>query len=471
MTLRRSVVSSSRVAPPDSAPVPDVLTSVVARVLERLRLREAGSHDGDTGASTIILGLMLDELFKQHFQGDFTLEKLPEDQLFAELFGDVVKEVKAEMPQLHDALVETDDTDFKPQVRKVLEILYESFDKLPQLAEIPAPHRWRFLIDPVQIDGLKKLGIDTQKNPLLAFVFDTEGPYSHSLAMAAKAAFSDLGEPFDLMTLRKIAHGGSMVPGYFAPYYRVEVGFGTLFGTEGFLLSHGRPPSWRRREIIPGWDLVHGFPAGGTGRAGFGAYFSEGGIERVAACMRRLAKDYEMTCTFVYEPAAKAYRVTPDGAYVAKAPGLRPLSLEDMQPVAENANVMEILGMPECGEEVRHQCFFLRELAAAKTLSKAMESVISRYHEICEAEGASPQDKLEAAVDVYLEGETLHAFKNGNFRLWGILILNRLLAQQGLPMTTLYNPDISDGSSRKEVVHQVIEGQEYWRKLRAPADA
>lgn len=55
--------------------------------------------------------------------------------------------------------------------------------------------------------------------------------------------------------------------------------------------------------------------------------------------------------------------------------------------------------------------------------------------------------------------ERLHPFVDGNARTFGVHLLNHLLVQNGLDISTLDDPNILDGHGVEEIVRAVREGQ------------
>lgn len=70
------------------------------------------------------------------------------------------------------------------------------------------------------------------------------------------------------------------------------------------------------------------------------------------------------------------------------------------------------------------------------------------------------REAVETIAQCYLDCEFLHPLSNGNYRLFGLLMVNVLLAKAGLPPTVIDNPNLSDGSSRDEVADMILAGQE-----------
>jgi hypothetical protein len=94
---------------------------------------------------------------------------------------------------------------FCPKAHETFKTLHEDFDANPHLNSIQPSQRWRLMIDQKKIakveDTLNTLGIDSQDNFLLAFLFDNEPRYLHDMTMAMKEATGNLDRQVDVNTI------------------------------------------------------------------------------------------------------------------------------------------------------------------------------------------------------------------------------------------------------------------------------
>lgn len=111
-----------------------------------------------------------------------------------------------------------------------------------------------------------------------------------------------------------------------------------------------------------------------------------------------------------------------------------------------------------------------RETVDSEVTKALMQTWIDEYN----AASASANDlpaqersdqKVLAAIDLCQKLERFHVFKDGNCRLFSVLLLNYLLAKEGEPLTAIDNPNKLDGFSRLEMLQLVREGQALVRSL------
>jgi hypothetical protein len=71
-----------------------------------------------------------------------------------------------------------------------------------------------------------------------------------------------------------------------------------------------------------------------------------------------------------------------------------------------------------------------------------------------------PLQKLDTILNFIQSCEQLHPFFDGNTRVFSMLLLNKLLMQNGLPPAVLYNPNRSTGYTIEELRNEVLDGME-----------
>lgn len=78
----------------------------------------------------------------------------------------------------------------------------------------------------------------------------------------------------------------------------------------------------------------------------------------------------------------------------------------------------------------------------------------------------SEQEKLLAIARLVQDLDQLHPFYDGNIRVFGILLLNRLLIDLDLSPTCLEDPNCLDCLSLEEIVNEIKIGQEHFASLK-----
>lgn len=111
-----------------------------------------------------------------------------------------------------------------------------------------------------------------------------------------------------------------------------------------------------------------------------------------------------------------------------------------------------------------------RKAVDSKVAKALMQTWIDEYNvAAASADGLPTQErsdqKVLAAIDLCQKLERFHVFKDGNCRLFGVLLLNYLLAKEGEPLTAIDNPNKLDGFSRLEMLQLVKDGQALVRSL------
>src|SRR4029077_16513214 len=64
-------------------------------------------------------------------------------------------------------------------------------------------------------------------------------------------------------------------------------------------------------------------------------------------------------------------------------------------------------------------------------------------------------EKLRVIVKYIYQFEHLHPFSDANLRTFGILLLNRLLLQNGFPPVAFYDPNCIDGYSMEQLLTEI----------------
>lgn len=88
---------------------------------------------------------------------------------------------------------------------------------------------------------------------------------------------------------------------------------------------------------------------------------------------------------------------------------------------------------------------------SAENVKREMQKLVASYNkEITEAK--KPDDKLRVIIKHVAAFERLHPFYDANIRTFVILLLNRMLMQNGFPPATFRNPNQFDAYSQEELL-------------------
>lgn len=105
-------------------------------------------------------------------------------------------------------------------------------------------------------------------------------------------------------------------------------------------------------------------------------------------------------------------------------------------------------------------------VTVAKVLSSDNElyaqKIIDLYYKELAAAGDN-EKKLKAIVRVCRDLESVHLFEDGNVRTLGILLLNKLLLQNGFSPVSLHNPNVIDAFSLNELLVEIKNGQNHFK--------
>ncbi|MCB0843705.1 MAG: Fic family protein [Bacteroidetes bacterium] len=91
-----------------------------------------------------------------------------------------------------------------------------------------------------------------------------------------------------------------------------------------------------------------------------------------------------------------------------------------------------------------------------------MEFVIQKYNAAIE-EARSEDEKLEAIIDCCRGMGVIHPFIDANGRTFMILLLNKLLMDNGMDPTVLQDQGLMIGLPKRDLIRLIKEGQEYLR--------
>jgi len=96
----------------------------------------------------------------------------------------------------------------------------------------------------------------------------------------------------------------------------------------------------------------------------------------------------------------------------------------------------------------------------AAQLMGRIQACLDECRKDCAAAAEDPDVKLRAIALCCRSLEQLHPFPDGNARTIGVLVLNKLLLEQGLPPAALEDANRLDAYSVAEVMQDIKEGQE-----------
>ncbi len=78
----------------------------------------------------------------------------------------------------------------------------------------------------------------------------------------------------------------------------------------------------------------------------------------------------------------------------------------------------------------------------------------------------TPEQKLHAIARLCQDLDQFHFFVDGNIRTTGILVMNKLLIENGLSPTVMKDVNQLDCLSEEEIVSLILEGQEFFQSLK-----
>lgn len=368
------------------------------------------------------LALLMDGVFKHHSKSDpeIVLSNADTEKLFKAVIGAVKKETDYKNS---DLAPDPEKVRFAPCMAETLSVVYQDFDQTERLKDIPRQFRTHLFIDPVRLRLLAAEGLDTG-NPFLLFVFDATArdgnAYAHGLAPKWTKTMSLIDQRFGLESLEAIDQTG---------------------------------------EIIP---------ATGDG-VRFGAFASKSGMQRIAAFMATLQQQ-----------GVSSVLRTDDYAYVQQIGWATRIDVDtdeaDLPDEREPSEFRTVADLFEA-EEARGDTLpaitaikFSRQanhdeagnvLAYEKTLRPILEKILSAAENIADL---PDEEAVTLIATTYLDCEFLHPKPNGNYRLFGLLMLNLLLAKAALPFSVIDDPNVSDGASVEEVAGMIRAGMETCRQ-------
>jgi hypothetical protein len=89
-------------------------------------------------------------------------------------------------------------------------------------------------------------------------------------------------------------------------------------------------------------------------------------------------------------------------------------------------------------------------------LHAKVEAIIQDYHKMIQTQDCDM--KLMAIIDTIQKLEQLHPFKDANCRVFVMVLLNKLLLQNGFPMCILHDPNCFDAFSTTQLLTEVKTG-------------
>jgi hypothetical protein len=105
----------------------------------------------------------------------------------------------------------------------------------------------------------------------------------------------------------------------------------------------------------------------------------------------------------------------------------------------------------------------LRPVARGASLKPQVQTILHVFHRSLKT---SEDDKYLAVARLVQDLDQIHPFYDGNIRVFGILLLNRLLIDFDLSPTCLPDPNCLDALSLQEIVDQIRRGQAHFRDLK-----
>lgn len=373
----------------------------------------------------VLLALMMDEVFKKLMHGTFEPSYSRDDEMFSDLFSHIVSALKhVESHRLKDlnSRGTLNNLTLRSKMAETWQILEKEFQGIQQFSGVPALHRWKFIVEPAVRDALRLLDIDMDSNPLQGFIFDTEPEYAYRLARCLHTALVDTTRPLDLSLLNELS---------------------------GIFDAHIAGPGM-----------------------GFAANFSKQGTMETVTYMMELARESRITTMLIQQNTNVAVVCRPKNTNPARA--IYRGRDENKRPIVENEMILNdikaatemLVVSGDWPDSIN--CIFFRDKRSSRRLQEKLNHIFDEYGKRFAQESISEDadSKLRAALKVYVECERLHVFNDSNYRIFGIVVLNFLLAKQGQSFTTLYDPNHSDGSSLDELLDQAKAGQQMWDDFR-----
>ncbi len=179
-------------------------------------------------------------------------------------------------------------------------------------------------------------------------------------------------------------------------------------------------------------------------------------------------KGYRNNTTVGYEFLVKSSDIL-EGNQNATWAGIDELIKKSLKDGGRNF-IVEIYKRNQDGSPVPNKNGIIGRLVAFKKTAeeceaRAKELIDSYYAEIASAQ--TPEEKLTVIARFCRNLESEHLFSDGNARL-GVIILDKLLLQNGFDPTILINPNITDGFSVSELVEEIKKGQRVFKSYSAP---
>ena len=100
---------------------------------------------------------------------------------------------------------------------------------------------------------------------------------------------------------------------------------------------------------------------------------------------------------------------------------------------------------------------------ASPAFDKKIKDLIANYNQ--HIQSVSADEKLKLIIETVTDFERLHPFYDANIRTFGILLLNRLLIQNGFPPATQADPNRLDGYSKDQLLQEIKKSIENTEKL------
>lgn len=138
-----------------------------------------------------------------------------------------------------------------------------------------------------------------------------------------------------------------------------------------------------------------------------------------------------------------------------------------------------LVGIMVLGEEIPLSRFFPPDPLTDESIKKAVNLIFEEYYsklsELKEkgvvegtliSENASTEDKkLEIIIRICQNLDQLHAFRDGNIRTIVFLVMQRMPMENGLSPTIFDDPNCIDLKSVEEIMQELKEGQETYKKI------
>jgi hypothetical protein len=308
--------------------------------------------------------------------------------------------VRRHMPEFADHLPDEYVANLWFNAKSTLRKLQDGF-KGTAFEQLAPDHRFRMCIDPAVIDALNGFGIDTRDNALLGFVYDDEPSYLFNMVKAWQRSFELLDEPLGVHLI-----------------VRLNAACRAIFGPHE--LGNSNP----RSGVSYGVSAALGM----TPR----------GLQSLVQFVQRMRDRIPL------------FAVVKDLDFYQKR-------YDAWQRGVSSKITHELLDEPDLSSQ--SEVYVARPPVPPAELEAILDEWLQKFMSTAETAASKGSESLREAVrDFCQPAERLHPARDGNTRVFGILMLNHLLLRHGHPLLMLHQTNVLDGGHPDEVALAMEEG-------------